>query len=313
MAKSQFSPIGKLLSKSWKTFTKSLPALIVWLFIGIGVNIVAFIVGFLVALPLGGFTLFQILTGKPNLTTLLPSIGGLVILGVILCLVFIFIGYILQIGSILIVGEGEKKYGILFRKGLSLALPLFVTNLLSFLIVFGSFFVFIIPGIIFQIAFAFITYEVVLNNQKFATALRRSMKIVFSNFGALFIRFLVIIGLYVLVGFIPSMIINSANKNAGGFYGFIGFFVNLGLGWYVLCYNVNVYKEASHGFEKDKGSKLLVPIIIAIIGWIISILLITTIVGLITTTVSNSLKNAKPTPAKEKLKILPSTTSKLPY
>ena len=312
MAKSNFSPIGKLLSNSWKTFKENLITLIFWLFIGIGLNIVVFIVGLLVALPLGGFTLFQIFTGKPNLATLLPSIGGLVILGIILSFVFIVLSYILQIGSILIVGKGQKNYGQLLKNGLSLALPLFITNLLSFFIVFGSFFIFIIPAIIFQIAFAFVSYEVILNDQKYGAALRRSMKIIFSNFGPLFVRFLVIIGIYILVAFLPSIIINGANRNAGGFYGFISFFINLALGWFVLCYNVNLYKEARRGFEKDKGSKLLIPMLIAIVGWVVSILLITTLIGFITTMVSNNLKSAKPIPVKQQL-ALPSPTIKLPY
>jgi membrane-anchored glycerophosphoryl diester phosphodiesterase (GDPDase) len=81
----------------------------------------------------------------------------------------------------------------------SLIFTAFITSLLSGLAVFAGLILFIIPGIIFSIWFAFAIYSVVLDNQKDTNALRFSKSIVVGRWWAVLLRLFVPTIIYLIV------------------------------------------------------------------------------------------------------------------
>lgn len=95
------------------------------------------------------------------------------------------------------------------REGARLILPTLLTSILVFLAVAGGIFLFIIPGIIFSIWFAFTNYAVVVDGKRGIEALKASKVLVKGRWWAVFLR-LVIPGLAIgFMAWILQIIVDS--------------------------------------------------------------------------------------------------------
>lgn len=298
-----FPSVGELFTESWETFKKSLLSLFVFNILGLVVilGMVALIA--VIAIFTGVGAAFT--NGQQN--TALT--GGLVVVAGIAILIAIFAcivwSIVLQVGQILIINaQGKIGIGETIRKGLSLALPVFLVSLLVFVIVFGGFFVFVLPGFLFALFFIFAVYDVVIENSRWTAALRTSMSLVTHNFGDVFGRMLLLIaihiGAYVVFSLIPS-IISGFNESAGVILYLIGIIPNILLGWFSMVYMLVLYKQAKA--IKGTGQSGLVWVsIVAGIGWILAIVWMIVFGALIAALVSSSpegmLKKANDTAAR---------------
>jgi hypothetical protein len=155
-----------------------------------------------------------------------------------------------------------------------------------------AFLLFIIPGILVIFFFYFAPYSVVLGDRGVLDSLRRSIYLVKSNFWALLIRALVVIGLFLLVGIIFSVVSLATAKIPGLLVlaSIIRTFVNIALGWYLISYSITLYKQAESVSDKEGKGKLLWFAIVAILGVLFASLIVGTVVKALTS--NPEIKNA---------------------
>lgn len=315
-----FPPISVLFRESWHEFTHSIVWLIVltiasWIAI-FAVALVAFLVG--LASGLGAFLSSQ---GGGNLGAVFGSSLGIVL---VLAIVFfvvslIVIGFVMQIGSVLIIASDKQQFsfGGVVRKSIGLILPLFITQFIVGLLAIGGFFVFVLPAIIFGYLFMFTMYVVIFESHRGTSALRRSMTLATHHFGEVFARFLVFIGLailfylvYFFVSFFVGLLLGissvAAKEAAAGALGMqlvlyiIMQIVSTLSGWYILAYLYTLYKHASANTPAEKKASMRWVWGVAAVGWIIAILVTSFAISAIGNSVnSGALQKALQEAAKE--------------
>ncbi|MBP7832876.1 MAG: hypothetical protein KA035_03845 [Candidatus Levybacteria bacterium] len=283
-----FPSIGTLFGDTWAMFKGSVLNLVIVNVLYIAVCILVFIGAATLLIPLGGLTVFQAIqnqTFKPEMLIPLFISGGVIL--IFLGIFFTILGFALTAAQIFIAGNYKEKHslGLHIKKSFPKILPLFVVGLITGFITTGGFLLFVIPGIIFTIFFMFASYEVVLNNQGILSSIKRSVKLVSHNFGEVFVRVLLLIGLYIAYSVVkffidlPISLISQVDETLlvvpfvwAGISYFIEFFIWI----YILCYSLTLYKQAAAGLESEKGSgkPLLWMFISSIIGWILGVLLI---------------------------------------
>lgn len=131
----------------------------------------------------------------------------------------------------------------------------------------------VLPAILFYFLLMFAQFEVVLNNQRGLEALKRSVLIVSKNFGAVLIRLLVLLLMFVGIFIIVGIVENSLPEDSQWVVSVITFIPNLLLGWFALAYSIILYKHASLKFKQEKGKSIAWIWIVAIIGWLIIIVI----------------------------------------
>lgn len=265
--------IGLLFKDSWQTFTKSILNLFILNVLGIIIYLVLGALAVLVFMIFGaGSVLLQ--KGIAGLATMSPS-TIIILIGIAAVFggLFFIVGAVLQVASVLIVNApGEISVGTSFKRSFRFVIPLLLTGILTFVLTSGAFFVFFIPAILFYFLLIFVQFEVILNNQRWTGAVKRSVLLISSNFGGIFIRLILLVFLYlgyaILVG-----LIRKIGPETQTLLEIISFLVNIFLGWFVLSYSVTLYKQAAVGLENQEGKSILWMWIVAAIGWFLAIVI----------------------------------------
>ncbi len=278
--KTKFPPVLELFQQSWETFTASISKLLIFTVAIVGIYAVFWIAVIVIFIALaavtGLFTAFAHL-GAAAITTL--PIWLYILFGMYLIAVIIGMIVISSLGSIvpvLIVSQPAKDISVAnkMKTGLGFVVPLLASGFLVFLLSFGGAFVFILPAIFFSLFFIFVNYEVILNNQRWMSALKRSVLIVRSNFGEIFVRILAYFLIYFCIGiFIPNLIIKTI-PNISVLVNILSMLVNTLVSWFGLCFMVNLYKQARVGLEKEKGNSIAWMWVVSIVGWIFFIFIL---------------------------------------
>lgn len=282
-----------LFHDSWSAFKGSVLNLLILDLVSFGIWLGLIIIGVLISLP---FLIFPIQAAIKSNSFNPAAFGGAGVVLLLLIVTLTIVGLAIHAATILFVGKYTSKpeFGKTFKSGFKFILPLFLVSILSGFIIMGGYFLFIIPGIFFAILFCFAPYEVVLNGQGVLSSLKRSSRIVLSNFWAIFARFVLWIIIVMVVSFLPG-ILSGRNAAAGASLSGLSFFVNIFMGWFGICYFLTLYKQASRGFETDKGTRLLWPVVTAVVGWIVGIVMLVTLSSVILFAVSSMMqKSAKP-------------------
>lgn len=270
-------PISQLFKESWYTFTQSLLQLFLLNVIGLVIYLVLAILAGLIFI-ISGAGSFLLKNGLQNIPANLPAMFSnsailtstaiTLILGLIF---YIIVSAVLQIASVIIVDtDGKTPLGNTLRKGLSLIVPLSLVGLLTFFLAFGAFFLLILPALLFYFLLSFVQFEVILNNQRWTGAVKRSVTIVSRNFGAILIRLILLILIYLAYTIITNLL-SKIGPDTAILVGIISFIINLFLGWFSLAYIITLYKQARAGLDQEKGKGILWMWVIAIIGWLIAI------------------------------------------
>lgn len=273
---SSFPSIGSLFNETWQTFTQSVLSLFILNVLGIAIYIGLAVIAVLFFI-LSGTGSFLLKNGLQGIATTLPSISGstitiLVVIGLVFGLIYLIVGSALQIASILLVdSQGKIPLGSAFKKSLGLIIPLFLVGILTSILTFGAFFVFILPAILFYFLLIFVQFEVVLNNQRWLGAVRRSVLVVSHNFGAILIRLIIIVLIYLAIVVVIPSLLNRIGPEVQIFVGIISFLINLLLGWYMLAYDITLYKQARAGLEHEQKKSIIWMWIVSIIGWLIAV------------------------------------------
>lgn len=279
--------ISQLLHDSWDTFKKSVLHLIIFYLIIFVISVVIVIAALAIifGLGFGSGLLSGLASGQKDLAqTFVPMFGGLLLILVpIFVIAFIIIGSIAQSGIILILDQPGKpiSYSSILRKGLSLALPLIGIGFLTFFIVFGGFFVFVIPAFLFAFFFIFSTYEVILGDTNGTEALKRSYHIVSKMFFEVLGRFLLLVGIYILYWIFFTLLfmlsVLAGDKVSSILYLIVtiaNYIVSFALSFFTASYIVVLYKQARAAVSPSEKVSIKWVWIVSIIGWVIAVFLL---------------------------------------
>lgn len=265
-------PIKSLFTDSWELLKKVFGPLLVFNILTFLISLAAVItmgIGFLIAA--GGLGILS-LSNSDAFNPLAWGLGFASIFAV-LFVILIIISSLAQIGSIIILYEAKSQVGVfsVLKRSARFIIPLFLLGLVQTFLVFGGFFVFVIPAFIFSIFFALSTILVITEGDSPLKALRRSAFMVKMNFTALFLRILALYG--AMIGyFIIYTILTSIFEDIGGIVillSIINFVVQIALSLYVSAYTITLFKQIQKVTPKGEMS-LKIFTIIAVIGWIIA-------------------------------------------
>lgn len=289
-SKKSLPSISSLFKESWVTFKGSVLNLFILYLISFGVFAVITIVGLLITIPLGAFSVFSAIQENTLTPAFFTSLGVMGIVILIFIIIFIIVSLALNAAMIMVVANYKSKPSswAMFKKGFSYVLPLILASIITGFLIYGGFFLFVIPGIVFGIALSFTYYEIVLNKKPVLSAMRRSMGIVFANFWGILGRMLLFMVVVFAIVLIPQIIIGaSGDEGIAAGFGFLSFIIQTLIGWYAVAYSLTLYKQAEAAAPDGKTSKLLLPTILAVVGWILGVILIGAIITAITVFLQN--------------------------
>lgn len=288
-------PLKTLFEDSFEMFKGSLLNVFILMVISVVIFVVLLVVAVIIAIPLGLLSIFSSIQANALTPTFLASLGGLGVIAGIFIVLSVIISIALQAATILVVAnyKHQPEIGKSIRQGFSLVAPLFLASLLYGFIIAGGYFLFIIPGILFQIALYFVSYEIVLNKKGVIASGKRSMGIVFANFWGVLGRVLLLIVVVYAINFIPGIIAGSSGSEM--LQGIVSLFTSvLGVlvSFYSMSYAITLYRQAEKATPADKTGKLLWPILAAAIGWIVGIIFTIGILYAVFTVLIPSIQNA---------------------
>ncbi|PIR61788.1 MAG: hypothetical protein COY81_04690 [Candidatus Pacebacteria bacterium CG_4_10_14_0_8_um_filter_43_12] len=261
------SPIGDLLKRSWETVKLSWKKLLVLSLIMYGVFLVF---GLVVGVSAIGLFAGAIAGGGLTATAIASGIV-MVIVAVIFAMI---VGTIFGTGLTLAVAEAKQNptIGSLLGRGFKLFVPVFVTSLISLFFVLGGTLLLVIPGIVIAILISFSMYEVILGESRYLGAIQKSIKIVTQNFGELFVRILVVLGLAIGLGIVDAVFRAGFGQSpvATGLYSLVYMVVQVMFSWFTIAYHVELYKEAKSATDFSKQSSMIWIWIVSILGYVLS-------------------------------------------
>ena len=206
---------------------------------------------------------------------------------VLLVLVASIWGSIVRIAVIAAVGKYKEKIslGSALRIGLMTFVPIFIMSFVASIIVMGSWFAFVIPGILIGLYLQYVTYEMIIGEKKWWNALKGSVQIMTQNFGEVLLRMVV---LYLLVGvvfYLPMYLIGMIAGNSietatsealsvAMIMSPIRFVVTMLLGYFSMAYSVTTYLHAKKSTREDVAPSVAWMLIVSLVGWVIGLFLI---------------------------------------
>lgn len=283
-----FPPVGQLFSQSFELFKSTAGKLLgLWLVqmaISIGIILGAVFLMLMVGILVGVANpdiMQQISQGNSAALAQLfagPAVAVVGIFVIALIFLMIFLSSAFQASSILVVGKSEENLGIggALTRGFKLALPLFVLSLIVGFITFGSFFLFIIPGIITGVFLSMAAYEVLLEGKKPMEAVKQSVSIVSQNFWSVFGRLALYMVIVVIISLVWSTVQGELTR-AGGLAALIGFLINMAYQFIItafgFAFGITLYRQAKAASE-DKPASMTWMWIVTVLGYLLFALMI---------------------------------------
>lgn len=279
-----FMPVGELIKASWERTKLSWKNLLI---IFLLIYAVSFALMFVLGLLLLGGGAMSMLQGGANFTEMLAqSAGTLVPFAALLFVIYIvammILGSVAGVAMILAVARAEDKpkIGELMATGLKLFVPLFLTSLIVMFLVIGGVFLLVIPGLIISIYMSFVSYEIILGKKKYMAAMQSSATLIHQNFGALFVRYLVILGIAIGISIVEGVLRGIlGDSGLSGLVGLVSFVVQIAFSIFTISYSYMLYKEATAAADRAKPASMTWMWIVAIIGWIIGVFFMIAAIG----------------------------------
>ncbi len=266
----QLPSVKELFQESWNTLKTSAAPLFKLTLLTYGVVLAIGMIGLLLFFVFGVMSVIGSTSPADALLNPVMLIPILAIFVVGLVGLLVLSVTVVAAQMLIIDAKGVGSIRQHLRKGFDLVPAIWVAGILSTFLTVGSMFVFIFPMIIFAFLLIFVNYEVILNKQKPMAALKRSYALVTENFFEILVRWLAIMGLYILISFIiPNLLIKISPELAILVAG-ISFIVNILLTWFMLIYSVLMYKHVAKHSSELKEKSIAWMWIVAIIGWIIA-------------------------------------------
>lgn len=270
-------PIGVqlLIQQSWTVFKGTILSYLKLVGVGIGLLITIAVVGLLLALPL-------MISSGGSAFELLSSPTPLQIIGIILVIVWALASFLatcayfifLPLASVFILENKNASLDYLFKKTKRMLLPYLGISLVSGLLIFGSWMVFVIPGILVSLLFIFMTYIFVIEGKRGLAVLRRSYELVRAHFWEVLLRVLLIqAALY-----LGSYVFDSMAERSDVF-GLVSFVFSVAGGWFAQSYMYLIYKNLKSRVPGKNSANLTWIVVVSVIGWLIFFGLIAALVN----------------------------------
>lgn len=210
--------------------------------------------------------------------------------GIMLGLLFLVAtiwGSIVRIAVIAAVGKYKERIslGSALKIGLTTFVPVFIMTFIVSLIVMGSWFALIIPGILVGLYLQYVSYEMIIGGKKWWNAVRGSVQIMSQNFGEVLLRMIVLylvagvvfyLPLY-LIGMIAGNSIETATTEAlsvAMIMSPIRFILTMILGYFSMAYSVTTYLHAKESTREDIAPSVAWMLIVSLLGWVIGVIVI---------------------------------------
>jgi len=283
-AMNQLPSIKQLIIESWQLLTKKALKLLFLGLLSTAVYFALFIVGILVIVGFGAMNMSSF-SSPEDMLDVLSTPGFLVTtisIVVIWMLASIAIGAALQAGMLILLKDPTEESSVItyFKKGFSYIVPLIVVSAATFLLIFGSLFVFIIPALIISLFLMFTMYAVVLDNKKGMEAIKMSIGVVSQNFGAVIGRVIILwllsFAVQMLIGAIPS-----EDPSTVLFFVLITLVSRFAISWFSFAYIFKLYVHAKAAYDDKKPTSMTWMWIVSVLGWIIGAMIIAGIVSAI--------------------------------
>lgn len=257
--------LSVLFKDTWELFKKSIPLYGKLLGIIIGVIVFGGLGLFLLGLPLG-----ISLIGAGNFTFFQPSAWQVVLMilfglwALLFFMAMVMLSLFGPIANILIIANPASGIKEILRSAKSYIIVYFAVSLLSFFLVLGGFFVFLIPGLLISFFLAFIQYEIVLGNKKPLGALKGSYHLIKYNFWSVLGRFLLLHLGIILLSYILNEIIGDE-----GLLTVVTFLFNIAASWFASVYYVVLYRQVKAKTTTEPTSSLVWMWLLASVGWVL--------------------------------------------
>ena len=188
------------------------------------------------------------------------------------------IGFVAQAAIILLACSKTAISRIsTLKQALRIAPLLLLTSIVTGLLTFAGYILFIIPGLVMTLFTAFVAYETIINKRGPFNAISHSARLVGSNFSLVLGRVLL---LFVVSLVIPIFLQNVGNiESVKVLVGVLSVLVNIFLGWFGVMYWVVLYKHVAANTPADAQSHTLWMYIVSAIGWAILGILLYFFVG----------------------------------
>ncbi|MBP9719537.1 MAG: hypothetical protein KBD46_03630 [Candidatus Levybacteria bacterium] len=271
------SPIKQLFSESWQVFTKSVLRLFIIAISNILLNIFLLALAILGAvLVIGPSVIGKLFSGKGSseVFTALFTPQFFISMGVLFfayLFVLMLIGIFVYVAEILAVDRHDQpfSFGLVLSKFTVVLIPLIAMQFLLFVLLFGSFFVFVFPAMLFGFFLMFAQYEIIINNQGAIASLKRSTLMVTRHFGGILGRVLLFWLLTVCVLQIIPSVIMQIDSTTGAYIMLLTIPLQVFFMWFGIAYAITLYKQARGGLEAERGSSMWWMWLVALLGWII--------------------------------------------
>jgi len=262
--------IHELLQNSWSGLSKHALSFVLLSL----VPLVSLVVFGLLAIGLlygAGFNieLFRNMMKDPEQAIKMVQIGQwtmLWLVGGISILALTIIGTVSHIAMVVIAADQATSVIEAMKKSLRRLMPLLVTGFIVNILLIGSFFMFFVPLFIIGFFLMLVSYEVILNEKTMGGAIKRSVSLTAKNFGYIFLRVLVYLGIVsILMLFVPN-VLRKIDNQTGVYITMYSVFINMVIGWYGIVYFVKMYMHIKD--QKEEASTAWVYII-SFLGWLI--------------------------------------------
>lgn len=265
--------IQELFSESWLAFKHTALRVFLLYIITFGVSF-AIIIGLLI---IGGSTL---LAGGAlqnfDWTQMIPLLfGGGFVLAIVAIVAFIIVGTFMQVGLVLSIYNYKNMptFGEIYKKNFKLIIPLLLLGIVTGFLILGSFFLFILPAIVFSLFFTFAPAALVTKNLSFLQALRRSIYLVKHNFWEVIARLVIWTAITIIATMVLSYAENAGSESLAAIAAILNFFLSIFLSWFGAVYGIILYKQVDAATPQEKYSPVRWFTIVAIAGWAIAVLI----------------------------------------
>lgn len=280
----QLPPVKQLIVESWELLTKKALKLMFLGLLSIAIYFGMFMLGMIAIVGVGAMNFSSFSDSDAVLEILSnPSVIGTAVSVFIVWIVgMIVVGTALQAGMLMLLKDPKEETSVIayFKQGFSFIVPLLVVSAITFFIVFGSFFVFIIPAFIIGIFLMFTMYTVVLDNKKGMEAIKMSIGVVSQHFGAVMGRVILLwllsFAVQMLIGALPN-----EEPSAAIFYMLISFVASFVIGWFGITYAYRLYEHAKAAYDEKKPTSMTWMWVVSVLGWVIGAMIISGIISAI--------------------------------
>jgi len=258
------SDAWELFKKTWIVYLKLAGLAVAYIFLAI-------LIGVLIVLPISFVVVSSHFQAFNQMT---PFTIATLILFIIWLILFFLSLIVIQIiypiaGIFILQGKKISSLFDLLKATKPFAWLYFLAVLLSAFFVAGGMVLLIIPGFLITFYFSFVLYEIVIDEQKVQSALKRSYFLVKNNFWEVLVRL-------VILEFSIIIVSSILNRIAGGDWllSIVRFLFALLASWYARAFVFLLYKELRAKTTLPERISIQWIWIVSLIGWGIIILIV---------------------------------------